>query len=105
MATFTATFSNGTTDTTITRTSEKEYITAAAWINIKTGEIVGETFSTKPNPNAASTYFGNVSRAPSYSQKDRARMKAKKAAAMRVWRHQVVSVIDDPADRGARRNS
>tara|TARA_Y100000310_G_scaffold171632_1_gene171836 strand:+ start:545 stop:853 length:309 start_codon:yes stop_codon:yes gene_type:complete len=58
--------------------------------NRETGAIVGQTFSTKPNPRASQQNFGFVPNNSFYSQKERAEFKRQKAENMIGFHHEIV---------------
>ncbi len=91
---YSATFSNGKT---ITRTSEREYKTAGAYINQETGEMSGETFSAK-TPTETRTIYETIN--PRWSSwigyhkyiEFEKKAKAYNAAQARIWKWEIVTV-------------
>ena len=85
-----ATFSNGQT---ITRTSERNYRKAGAYINVQTGELRGQTFS-EGIPTETRRVFRTIPRF-GISYKTEQAIKAYNKEAAKVWRWEVVEVTTE----------
>lgn len=83
---YTATFSNGQT---ISRTSEREYKAAGAYVNQETGQIKGETFSAS-TPKETRVIFYTISRRAPY--RDRQWAEAENAKIAKSWKWEIVPV-------------
>lgn len=92
---FTATFSTGQT---VTRSSNNQYITAAAWVNRETGEVKNVTFSTTATPRPSRDGIFAVDNRRAYgSGKAYRRAMQRNVEEEKLWKVEIVEVEVDYA--------